>query len=103
MSRVDGGPSRAAIEAARGYCACVRTGGQIEAGPAGATYSVPCDHRGALERAEATLRRAHDPALGLDRSVRLGDVVEALREMPSEWSHDGMHGVAAFLERKFGS
>lgn len=63
-----GGPSRAAIEAARGYCACVRTGGMVEAGPAGATYSVPCDHRGALEQAEATLERAHDPALGLDRS-----------------------------------
>jgi hypothetical protein len=43
------------------------------------------------------LAAAHDPALGLDRSVRLRAVVEALRESAAA------NGVplAAFIERHF--
>lgn len=40
---------------------------------------------------------AHDPALGLDRSVCLRDVVEAIRGLPYDCSW-----YAAFLEREFG-
>lgn len=47
------------------------------------------------------LEAAHDPSLGLERSVRLGDVVEAVRareddqEPPTPWSD--------FIAREFGS
>lgn len=44
---------------------------------------------------------AHDPALGLDRSVCLRDVVEALKARHPERG-PGEHHAAEFLEREFG-
>lgn len=55
------------------------------------------------------MQAAHDPALGLDRSVCLRDVVEALRGMPGSYrdvsrSAAGHWGSAAgHLEREFTS
>lgn len=46
------------------------------------------------------LRAAHSPALGLDRSVCLRDVVEALRDS-MHWSEDNAY--ADFIAQKFGS
>jgi hypothetical protein len=50
------------------------------------------------------LAAAHDPALGLDRSVRLGDVVEWLREpkdIPYHLTASGPE-FARRVARKFG-
>jgi hypothetical protein len=57
---------------------------------------------------DAAFRRAHDPALGLQRSVCLADVVEALRSQRiPDGTLDGKplatSGVYAdFIERRFG-
>jgi hypothetical protein len=51
---------------------------------------------------------AHDPALGLDRSVRLRDVVEALREVAANANYmsgdvrTGLPLAADFIAREFG-
>jgi len=42
-----------------------------------------------IEVASAGLEAAHDPTLGLDRSVCLRDVVEALREYAQPLASDG--------------
>jgi hypothetical protein len=48
----------------------------------------------------AILTAAHDPALGLDRSVRLGDIVEWLRtdDGPTHPEHE----IADQIAREFG-
>lgn len=52
------------------------------------------------------LEAAHDPALGLDRSVCLRGVVEALRGRTdfstSDGEADACQVAAAFIEREFG-
>ncbi len=79
-----GEPSDKAVDAA--YGVLTRAG---EVGPTG----------GQVWRA---LKAAHDPALGLDRSVRLRDVVEALRA-DIRWDPDGCKEKAIdFIEREFG-
>jgi hypothetical protein len=60
VQAVKGGPSEAAVERAW------------------ATYSDPPDMCPIRIRVDAAVHAMHDPALGLDRSVRLGDVVEWL-------------------------
>lgn len=50
--------------------------------------------------AAQAVRAAHDPSLGLDRSVCLRDVVEALRERGAFLSHES---PADFIEQEFGS
>lgn len=57
----------------------------VKGGPSGAAIKAARDNvlgRGTTgDAARRALTAAHDPALGLDRSVRLGDVVEFL-----EWN-----------------
>lgn len=75
------GPSDKAVEAAaNGW------------GPGSESFAV----------ARTQLRRAHDPALGLDRSVCLRDVVAKLREfdVPLE-SAATRDRCADFIEREF--
>jgi hypothetical protein len=55
---------------------------------------------------EEAVHAAHDPALGLDRSVCLRDVVEALRDRwePGAWvgNYRTVNDAADFVEREFG-
>lgn len=51
--------------------------------------------------AMVVLTAAHDLALGLDRSVCLRDVVEALHRGPH--GHPTRHEFADWLEREFGA
>jgi hypothetical protein len=59
------------------------------------------------EAAEESLCAAHDPTLGLDRSVCLRDVVEALHraydDMFSDDYLEGMTHPADFIERELGT
>lgn len=48
----------------------------------------------------AALEAAHDPSLGLDRSVCLRDVVELFRAMENGFI--SRHGAADLIEREFG-
>lgn len=57
------------------------------------------NHRVLSTVAADMLAAAHDPALGLDRSVCLRDVVDELRRDPG---HDAQ-AAANRLEREFGS
>lgn len=77
-------------------------------GPSDKAWAVAHNRRG---RAPETPTRdlllaAHDPALGMDRSVCLRDVIEKLRST-REWQRpDDQHlldEVANFIEREFGS
>lgn len=53
--------------------------------------------------AKEILSAAHDPALGLDRSVCLRDVVERLRSQDAGvWTAEHLHSTADFIEREFG-
>lgn len=58
------------------------------------------DHRKWFVYAGHALEAAHGPALGLDRSVCLRDVVDALRDS-MHWSEDDAY--ADFIAQKFGS
>lgn len=51
----------------------------------------------------AALVAAHKPELGLDRSVCLRDVIDALRGPEGQGYFAGAREVAEFLEREFGS
>lgn len=64
-----------------------------------------------LSRTRRMLEAAHDPALGLDRSVCLRDVVNALRgetsarppgTYPAQSNWNNMTSYADFIERVFG-
>lgn len=67
-------------------------------GPSEAAYRAA---EGEPDGVRAELRAAHDPALGLDRSVCLRDVVEALKARHPERG-SGEHHAAEFREREFG-
>lgn len=98
--RSEGGPSRAAIEAVDRASREGRV--RYE------DYGIP-----GLLGYEDMLNAAHDPALGLDRSVCLRDIVEALRkhDLPEgheyRWLHIAyateMDDAADFIEHEFGS
>lgn len=79
---MNGGPSEAAVTAA--YRSITRPG---TVGPSGAAVARAVD-------------AAHDPALGLDRSVCLRDVVEWLRR--EEEGVARLEGVTAACESVFG-
>jgi hypothetical protein len=56
---------------------------------------------GAVRRA---LAAAHDPALGLDASVRVGDVLDALRRgFRIDHGQSVYEAAAAHVEREFGN
>jgi hypothetical protein len=57
----------------------------------------------AIEDADVVLEAAHDPALGLDRSVCLRDVVEKLRDAPQPYQGGPASAASAadFIEREF--
>ena len=69
-----------------------------------ADRSLPLDMPITRANVQAALDDAHDPALGLDRSVCLRDVVEALREHGRLRNFPKYGGVSAvdFIEREFG-
>jgi hypothetical protein len=82
---VEGGPSEAAVEAG--------------------SWAETMEHgRLGYDAARAVLAAAHDPALGLDRSVRLGDVVEWLRRHapPGTVAGDWFDKLAESCAREFG-
>jgi hypothetical protein len=83
------GPSDKAVEAATKF---------IDVMAKGPHANNPIAAKGALEA-------AHDPALGLDRSVCLRDVVEALRADRVGDAYEMMDAsdAADFIEREFGS
>lgn len=88
------GPSDKAVEAAR------------QAFDAPRMRVTNPKHR-AQSDAEYAVHAAHDPALGLVRSVCLRDVVEALREYAKESRHPagvyaGIQAAADFIEGEFG-
>jgi uncharacterized protein YijF (DUF1287 family) len=91
----DGGPSEKAVEAARNNFKQAMSQGLGRLTQATDAF-------------DAAFRRAHDPALGLQRSVCLADVVEALRSQRiPDGTLDGKplatSGVYAdFIERRFG-
>lgn len=100
-----GFPSEQAVEAAAIATASLNREGVGNPGPE--FFSTPY--------ARAALVAAHDPALGLGRSVCLRDVVEAFREAQQGWVDPGMSDgakaramermgdlAAAFIEREFG-
>lgn len=98
-------PSDQAIEAAAIATASLNRAGVGNPGPS--FFSTPY--------ARAALVAAHDPALGLDRSVCLRSLVEAFRDAQRGWIDPGMSDsakaramermgdlAAAFIEREFG-
>jgi hypothetical protein len=66
-----------------------------------AAYAATQDFAGMipLGTLALTFEATHDPALGLDRSVCLRDVVERVRR---EEGAMGYHDTADFIEREFG-
>lgn len=57
---------------------------------------------GKLWPTEEIVYAAHDPALGLDRSVCLRDVLEALRQRTFAAERSTWGQAADFIEREFG-